>query len=300
MSRKYLLKPTPSDHPVKQRPFLHEIRDELNALETVGMEALKAIEAAALGRRKNVEPPTPPTPAPDPGPAPNPEPQAAPLDMLPVLQDVRDQGDQGSCFAFAGTAAQAACEGMALTPPARIPTVYAPADLSWNTRFLMGTTGQDSGGDLGDAILAQENPGTCEEKFMPYDPAVFATPPNSDALANGNTHKATFKAYPVDVSSAANIDQALADGYIIYFGFGVWNGFESTASDGTMSAPDGSNVGGHAQLLFYTQVPLTVGYPAWPGQNSWGLGWGLAGREWFRKDALSTIWEAYALVPVAG
>lgn len=294
MSRKYTLKPTPSDHPVKQRPFLHEIRDDLAELEEVLVEDLRRIEDAALGRRALTGGPEPTHP-----PVPGTPPQ--PVDMLPVLQDVRDQGEQGSCFAFAGTAAQALCEGLALSPPARVPTVYAPADLSWNTRVLMGTSDQDSGGNLGDAIVAQENPGTCEESFMPYDPAVFDQAPSADAVVNGNKHEVKFKAYPVDLSDPANIDAALADGYPVYLGFGVWRGFEEgTGSDGMVPPPDGTQLGGHAQLFFSTPVPASVRYPAWPAQNSWGQGWGLNGREWFPKSGISTIWEAYALVPVSG
>jgi hypothetical protein len=216
--------------------------------------------------------------------------------MLPLLQPVRDQRQQGSCFAFAGTACQAGADALSATPPAASTRVYAPADLSWNTRVIMGTTDQDSGGDLGDAVLAIES-GTCLEQFMPYDPAVFATPPSADANANAAVNGFKGKFYPIDLSDPSHIDKALADGCLVYFGFSVWQGFENTGRDGVVPAPDGTDLGGHAQLFF-----STPGAPAgtWPGQNSWGPDWGLAGREWFPKSAISTLMEAYACVTVSG
>ena len=278
MARRYTLQPTRPDHPVKQRPFYREIRADVAAVENILISDLDAIER--LVRRGG-----PPQPPPVPG---------ASVDMLPLLQQVRDQGDQGSCFAFAGTACQALTDG--LTSGSASQTVYAPADLSWNTRVLMGTTDQDSGGNLGDALLAMEQTGTCVEADMPYNPSVYATAPSSDAQANAATHKWSGRGYPIDVSDAANITNALADGYPVLLGFSVWTGFEHTGRDGVVPAPDGSNLGGHAQLFF-----AAPGAPAgtWGDQNSWGDGWGISGRCWFPQSGLSTIIEAYAMVSVS-
>lgn len=296
MAHKYLLKPTRADHPVKLRPFLHEMKEELDKLEAPLLADLQRLESLVLDRRH-----TNPTPPPDPvPPAPPAPPTATPVDMLPLLQDTEDQGQQGSCFAFAETHGHNLCDALALPTPAPSPVTYAPACESWNTRVLMGTSDQDSGGNLGDAIQASEQTGTCLSSLMPYNQDVFNVPPDAAATADEANHKAKYKAYPVDISDPANIDSALADGYPVYLGFWVWQGFESTGSDGVVPAPDGSNLGGHAQLFFATDISKLGWTDAWPDQNSWGKGWGLNGRCGFPRSAASTIMEAFALVPVAG
>lgn len=296
MSRAYKLQKTPENHVTKLRPTYSEIREDLAQLETVALTDLKKLEEAAFGRRTTPVPP-------DPAPAPKTEPPlppapVTPIDMQPLLQPTEDQGQQGSCFAFAGTHAQNLCEGLAKNPPSPSTPTYSPACLSWNTRVMMGTSDQDSGGNLGDAILAQEQTGTCGEALMPYNQDVFNVPPDAAAVADEATHKATFKAYPLDMSSPANLDQALADGYPVYLGFWVWQGFENTGPDGICPPPDGTNLGGHAQLFFYTEnfKPLDT----WADQNSWGEMWGLNGRCWFPRTGFSTIMDAYVLVPVSG
>ena len=295
MARNYTLVPTRPDHPILQRPFLHEVVGELDKLESVALADLDAIEQRVLQRRHIPNPDPDPTP-PDPQPIPNPP--AAPVNMLPLLQAVRDQGQEGACFAFAGTAAQALCEALASHPPAPVANVYAPADLSWNTRALMGTTDQDSGGNLGDAIQAMEQTGTCLEQFMPYSDKVFATPPDAAADINQGLHKFSGKAYPIDMSDGGqNFLNALAAGYPVYFGFNVWQGFEGTGSDGIVQPPDGTNLGGHANLAYFDpEAPAgTCG-----DQNSWGESWGVKGRCRFPiKAAASTIIEAYGLVPAS-
>jgi hypothetical protein len=294
MARKYLLQPTRADHPVKLRPFYHEVAEELAKLETVTLNDLAIVDSFVLDRRHQVSPPAP-TPVP---PSPAPAPASKPVDMLPLLQPPGDQGQQGSCSAFAGTHAQNLCEALAGAPPALGPssTTYSEACLYWNTRALMGTTDQDSGGNLGDAIQAQEQNGTCISSLDGYNDAVFNQAPDAAAVADEANHKAKFHAYPIDTSNPANITKALEDGNPVYLGFYVWQGFENTGSDGIVPPPDGTNLGGHAQLFFFTpSAPAGT----WGDQNSWGDGWGLGGRCWFPQAAVSTIMEAYALVPVA-
>lgn len=290
---KYTLKPTRADHPIKLRPYYHEVAGEIAKLDAVVLSALTTIESLVLDRRRQ---------APAPGQAPTPEPSPAPVssppvDMLPLLQPTGDQGNQGSCFAFAGTHAQNLCEAIAVSSPVPSLVTYSEACLSWNTRALMGTTDQDSGGNLGDAVQAQEQTGTCLSALMPYNQDVFNVAPDSAAVADEANHKAKFHAYPIDTSDPGNITQALADGNPVYLGFWVWQGFERTGGDGIVPPFDGTNLGGHAQLFFYTP-----GAPAgtWGDQNSWGEGWGLKGRCWFPASASQTIMEAFALVPVSG
>ena len=221
--------------------------------------------------------------------------------MMPLLQPTGDQGQQGSCFAFAGTHAQNLCEALALSPsPAPSPVTYSEACLSWNTRVLMGTSDQDSGGNLGDAIQAQEQTGTSLSGLMPYNQDVFNVPPDAAAVADEANHKAKFRAYPIDTSDAANITQALSDGYPVYMGFNVPQSFEDLPA-GTAQLPDPTGeptLGGHAGLWYY-DAACPAGYVA--EQNSWSSAWGVGGRcQMPLAGYLPLVIEAFALVPLAG
>jgi papain like protease len=281
---RYNLKPTPANHVVKLRPFYHELRAALDAIENPVLADLIKIENDIF-ERKNAGTPAPAQPPP-----------SVPFSMVPFLRPTLDQGTEGDCGAFAGCAAQALCEGIQAKTQNAFD--YSQQDLYWNTRSIAGTTGSDSGVVIGDVVLAQENVGTCEESFFPYVAGQFTTPPPPDAVANEAQHKAKFKAYPLDTTDPGNIIQALGDGCPVIFGFEVPPSFENCPADGILPDPTGeSSLGGHANLLFY-DPECPVNYLS--DQNSWGAGWGLNGRCRMPLEAyVSRFIEAYVLVPTA-
>lgn len=258
------------------RPFYSQMREELLALENIAIADFERIEQAILGGRSRT--PLPPAPI-------------APLDTSGYVPDALDQGDEGDCAAFAFCAGKTTCEGIG--QGSRSTNAYAQQFAYWVCRMLMGTTDQDSGSNLGDMLLGAEQSGTALANVDPYVAGEFATPPSAAAFADAKDRLFSGKAYPL-ILDIAHISLALADGYPVLFGFGVWQGFESgTDSSGAVPDPDGTNLGGHANLLYFDPAAPSR---TWADLNSWGQGWGRQGKCWWPQSGLPTIMEAYALV----
>lgn len=182
-----------------------------------------------------------------------------------------DQGDLGSCTGN-GIARvlqfDRIKQGLMNWTPSRLQIYYGE-------RQMEGTVGQDSGAQIRDGISYVAKSGACPETMWPYDPAKFTEMPSPAAMAEAKKHPAILYGR-VDISKLA-IQQCIAGGFPVVFGFTVYEGFESdaVAKTGKVSMPKKGEqiVGGHCVVA--------AGYDksgVWCC-NSWGTDWGNAG--WF-------------------
>ncbi len=195
---------TPKDHPIRRRPFFHELVKE-------GL--VPAVSAPA-----GVSPP----------------PLPGLIDLSPGLRPLRDQGAEGCCSGFATTAARALSH--CCVTGQVLGFDFAPAFAYWQARDLEGTTGQDAGATIGDELAALEAFGCCHESLMPYGAGQFAAAPAAAACQDAESYRVGL-VLPVDSSSHLNVLQALASNHPVVFGFTVFPSFEQTGPDGLVKMP---------------------------------------------------------------
>lgn len=265
MARRYALKPTPDDHPLRDRPWYHDIRKDL----------LAEREDCSHGLFRATAP-------------------------LPILVDwsagrapIRDQGDEGCCSGFQSRNVRSLAHWLVTGYPPEYD--FSTAYPYWQARKIQGQENEDSGATIGDELMGMENAGICEERLMPYVAGQFALAPSQDALANALTHKVDLQAVQVDFSSLQNCWQVLGDRHPIIMGFSVPPSFESVAPDGSLPDPTGEeSLGLHAGS--WDQINLKDQWLADP--NSWGTGWGKQGVGFMPAAYLDRVVECWAIVSV--
>lgn len=155
------------------------------------------------------------------------------------------------------------------------------------TRKIEGTTGDDSGATIRDTIKAGATYGIVDETAWPYDITKFAVNPSTALWTAAAGHKVTTY-HSIADADLATMKSALASGYLVGFGFEVYDYFMTAemAKKGYLSVPRATEgyQGGHAVCL--------VGYDDNAGpfpdglrggflvRNSWGPSWGLSGYFW--------------------
>lgn len=206
-----------------------------------------------------------------------------------------DQGQLGSCVSNgAAGCADFARVKMGLPPMDRPSRLF----LYYEGRRLAGyPLNQDTGLQIRDGFNALAKSGAAHETLWAYDIERFAERPTTAAYDDG----ALNQALAYGSVQADQIDDAIASGYPVCFGFNVYESFEasSTASTGIMPVPDRrreSIVGGHCMV--FTSVlkhgsEIKGANPStWyrKARNSWGLSWGLPddpGHVWFPADEVT-------------
>jgi len=183
---------------------------------------------------------------------------------------VLDQGQLGSCTANASSNALRFLlkkEKLKEWQPSRL-YIY------WFSRFLEGTTGEDSGCYIRDVMSSIHTYGACDEKLLPYNINIFRNRPSNTCVRNATPHIKNFKYLSVS-NNLTSIKNCLASGFPIVFGFDVYESFETqeVANTGIVPMPDTSSeelLGGHCVCIY--------GYNDTKKQylvmNSWGSGWG--------------------------
>jgi SPP1 gp7 family putative phage head morphogenesis protein len=207
-------------------------------------------------------------------------------DMPPVF----DQGSLGSCTANAAVAAHMYTH--------RAEQMMSRLDLYWATRYLEGTTEEDSGASLRNTIKALAKYGVCSESTWPYKIRRFQNDPPADADKEALDYRITSYQR---LLSHDDFLKCLAQGRPFMFGFSVYdNIFDAEcANKGILlkPSPTAQLVGGHAVLatgfdqnfhqnpifkksgLSAARVPNFV----YEIRNSWGDRFGDAG--YFYMDA---------------
>jgi len=198
-----------------------------------------------------------------------------------------DQLNLGSCVANGGGAAADFAlkkQGQpALAPPSRLFLYY-------QGRIRGGyPIHQDTGLQIRDAFNVLAKDGAPAEESWPYVVGEFDTPPPASVYDEAAAHQATVYG-AVDPDA---VDDTIASGYPVVFGFDVYESFEDSATEstGVVPVPDkwGERyLGAHCMVAGSTRLdgsdPRVRGVPGVKYRktlNSWGLGWGLDGWCWF-------------------
>jgi len=185
------------------------------------------------------------------------------VDLRPKMPAVWDQGQLGSCTAFALTAAVAFLHGFE----------GSQLWLYYKERALEHTTRQDAGAEIRDGIKVLASKGLPPEAAWPYDIAKFKKAP--PAAATKAAKQELIGEYRRLTGPADYLD-CLAGGDPFVIGISVFESFESdaVAKSGEVPMPKAGeqNLGGHAICV--------VGYRPdghFIVRNSWGTSWGQAG-----------------------
>lgn len=199
------------------------------------------------------------------------------LESDPAMPAVWDQGQLGSCTAHGTLAAfaWASNKGGSNDP------MLSRLQIYYNTRALEGTTDQDSGGQIRDAIKASTQ-GVAPETDWPYDIAKFATKPSAKAVKAAKQN-VDLQYLRVDASNQG-ITSCLADGFPVVVGLTLFPSFESDEAikSGVCAGDtDGSPIGGHCMAVvgrgpgsaWLSQFPMANPTAIYAKlRNSWGTG----------------------------
>lgn len=166
------------------------------------------------------------------------------LEHADGMPPVWDQGELGSCTAhgsLAGHIFAAYKSGTALPELSRLEVYY-------NARALEGTTSQDAGAQVRDAIKACAKGVAPETEWM-YDVSKFAVRPPAKVVADSTNHAIEYLSVPAWAGAS---QASLSEGFPVVVGLTLYESFESdqALSSGVVPWPSrGENIlGGHCML----------------------------------------------------
>jgi hypothetical protein len=194
-----------------------------------------------------------------------------------------NQGQQGACTGH-GT------DGVLMYDEQKqgLPLVIrSRAMIYYDARIPEGTTGQDAGASVADAVDGVVKYGTCTDQEFPYNDQVFDVAPSDENYAEAAEQEARL----TETVSVADVDRALVEGYAVVDGMTVYESMMSAqvASTGVVPFPKRGDqpAGGHCTWTFgynNTDEPWTspsgLVYPPFvkAKRNSWqmpdGTWWG--------------------------
>ena len=206
-----------------------------------------------------------------------------PLKTLPrevSLRDqmppVYDQGQLGSCTA---NSIGAILEFNELKQGQKDAATPSRLFIYYNERVMEGTVDQDSGAEIRDGIKSVAQLGAPPETDWPYEINEFAARPSAQAYEDGAKHQAIR--YARVPQTQMGIQNVLASGYPISFGFTVYESFEKDVGDDgivPMPQPDETVLGGHAVVAIgYKPIGRQLYFEC---RNSWGTDWADHGHFW--------------------
>lgn len=187
------------------------------------------------------------------------------VDLRQYCPPIEDQGQLGSCTAFAGSGYREFMEikdGQQLTPLSQLFLYY-------NERVAEGTVDQDSGATIQECMTSLANIGMAPLADDPYDISKFTQKPPAQAYSDAGA----FKIHGFTMlGNLQDTKAALAQGHPVDIGFTVYQSFENIGSDGMMPVPQANEsiLGGHSvDVVGYDDARQVLIV-----RNSWGSSWG--------------------------
>jgi C1A family cysteine protease len=195
------------------------------------------------------------------------------VDLRPLMPQVYDQGELGSCTA---NAIGAAYEFAQIKEDEAHPFVPSRLFIYVCERMEEGTVDEDSGAQIATGVECVSSIGVIPESEWPYDISKFAVKPSQDLLNEAKNHLCVNH-YRLTSNELLQIKQALINGFPVIFGMSVYKSMQSpeVASTGVVPMPRRFEhcLGGHAVLIVGFSDDKQVVYV----RNSWGDQWGQSG-----------------------
>ena len=229
----------------------------------------------------------------------------APVNLAPAIHPsgnkaflgpVKNQGNEGCCTGFGNAGMREFLyrkyyefEKDKTVDPSKF--VASAQFAYWNARAAEGTTKQDSGAGVRDAVKGINQFGVCLESDLPYRDGSFYVTPTPQQFAAALKYKAgAYHAVPSDVETMKSV---LASGYVFTQGIDVYESFEDdyTARCGIMLLPNTQfeqYMGGHCTLVY----DFDDKNEWFICRNSWGTNWGSDG-DFFMPYKLVTMGLAH-------
>jgi cathepsin B len=219
----------------------------------------------------------------------------------PSIQEIRDQSDCGSCWAFG--AVEAATDRICIDTNATVQAHLSAEDLlscctscgfgcdggdpgaAWD---YLASTGVVTGGNYGDySWCSSYSMPNCDHhvvgKYAPCGASEYPTPACPRACDSKSTYKTPYgkdkhvfnSSYSIS-SDPAQIQQEIMTRGPVEAAFQVYADFESYKS-GVYKHVTGSYLGGHAVKILGWGVDAQTQQPYWLVANSWNTDWGEQG-----------------------
>ncbi len=219
-------------------------------------------------------------------------------DLTSSMKDKLDQGSLGSC----GPNTAAECiqcdqglENLPVVLPSRL-FIY------WVTRYLMGTTNQDSGVDNRTMLKALAGYGYCPETlWLPngagYDIRQFTRQPSKDCFQAAQANRIT--SYAAVTKTLDQMKGTNVTGFPFIFGFDVYQQIEGdeAAATGIIRdpSPGATPVGGHdMSLVGYDDQGFGIPYFSGKGAFKLKQHWAGPNDGWWGDNGYGYISYAYA------
>jgi len=207
------------------------------------------------------------------------------VDLSDRLGPVRDQGNRGTCLAFATTTAH---EAARLRARGGEREDLSEELLYWACKQIDGDF--QSGTRPESATRALRETGQAGAEHWPYDGTRDDTnssyQPPADAVVTSALRRATVTPVPIDVTE---LQKAVRSGHVVILAIELWDAFYDADADAdVLRAPN------PAELLGDGHAVAVVGFDETKGtlrlRNSWGpRDWGDGGHGWLATDALPVI-----------
>jgi C1A family cysteine protease len=222
-------------------------------------------------------------------------PLPASVDLSAAMPPVGDQGQEGSCVAWASAYAMRGYEARKDVWSAISPK-NAAANYNFSPAFVYNQIngGKDDGSVVTDALSLMETKGAATLADMPYTAGSYTAKPSAAAFSDALNYKIASYVY-IPPTSLSLIKTQLAEGIPVILAIKVYGNFFSLGNNQVYSSVSGGYQGGHAiTIVGYNDAKRAVEII-----NSWGTYWGTSGYGWISYAMLNTIGvEAYSAIDV--